>query len=282
MIKNSIVFLIVLAIVTCNSGCTVYHKIRQLPEINHEFPVGENSVTYIGHATALIHLDNLNIITDPIFRNYLGGWFAKRYVEPGIKFERMPSIDMILISHQHWDHLDKSTLKRFSKNIPVIIPKGLGKKVRRLGFSNVIELSWWGNTEINNIKVTAVPAKHDVSNPEGFIIEYNNKIVYFAGDTGLSDYFNEIGRKFRIDVAILPIGDYRPKIFLRKDHLSPEDIPSVIGMLNPKMVIPIHWGTFKISAVGLNEPIDLLNKVIKEKKLNSTIFILKHGETKIF
>lgn len=282
MINNSIVFLIVLGIVTCNSGCTVYHKIRLLPEINHKFPVGENSVTYIGHATVLIHLDNLNIITDPIFSNYLGGWFAKRYVEPGITFERMPSIDMILISHEHWDHLDKATLKRFSKNIPVIIPKGLGKKVRKLGFSNVIELSWWGNTEINNVKITAVPAKHDVPNPAGFIIEYNNKIVYFAGDTGLSDYFNEIGRKFRIDVAILPIGDYRPKIFLRKDHLSPEDIPSVIGMLNPKMVIPIHWGTFKISAVGLNEPIDLLNKVIKEKKLHSTIFILKHGEKKIF
>ena len=283
MINNSIVFLIVLAIVTCNSGCTVYHKIRLLPEINHKFPVGENSVTYIGHATVLVHLDSLNIITDPLFSNYLGGWFAKRYVEPGIKFERMPSIDMILISHNHWDHLDKSTLKRFSKDIPVIISKELGEKVRNLGFSNVIELDWWENTEINNVKITAVPSEHDGTNPTGFIIEYNNKIVYFAGDTGLSDYFNEIGTKFRIiDVAILPIGDYRPEFFLRKDHLSPEDIPSAIGMLNPKMVIPIHWGTFKISVVGLNEPIDLLNEVIKENKLDSTVSILKHGEQKIF
>ena len=283
MINNSIVFLIVLGIVTCNSGCTVYHKIRSLPEINHTFPAGENSVTYIGHATVLVHLDNLNIITDPVFRNYLGGWFAKRYVEPGIKFERMPSIDMILISHNHWDHLDKSTLKRFSKDIPVIISKELGEKVRNLGFSNVIELDWWENTEINNVKITAVPSEHDGTNPTGYIIEYNNKIVYFAGDTGLSDYFDEIGTKFRIiDVAILPIGDYRPEFFLRKDHLSPEDIPSAIGMLNPKMVIPIHWGTFKISVVGLNEPTDLLNEVIKENKLDSTVFILKHGEQKIF
>lgn len=132
--------------------------------------------------------------------------------------------------------------------------------------------------------------KHAISKPSGFIIEYNNKVVFFAGDTGLSDEFKEVGKKFLIDIAILPIGDYRPHVsfipgankWMRVFHMAPGDIPAVIEMLQPKMVIPIHWGTFKISGTGLNEPVEWLNKIIKEKKLEEKVFILNHGETKIF
>lgn len=291
MASNTLIlFLLISGIVVCNWGCAVYHKTRILPDINRKFPASENSVTYIGHATVLIHLDNLNIITDPMFSDCLGGWFAKRNVEPGIKFEQLPTIDIILISHEHWDHLDKPTLKRISKNIPVVISKGLGKKIKKLGFNDVRELEWWGSTEINRAKITAIPVKHAISKPSGFIIEYNNKVVFFAGDTGLSDEFKEVGKKFLIDIAILPIGDYRPHVsfipgaskWMRVFHMAPGDIPVAMEMLQPKMVIPIHWGTFKISGTGLNEPMEWLNKIIKEKKLEEEVFILNHGESKMF
>lgn len=285
--KISVILIIVVMITF--SGCVCFHEIKKVPMIKHKFPVDENSITYIGHATILIHLDNLNFITDPMLSDYIG-WFAKRCVEPGIKFENLPSIDAILISHEHNDHLDKSTLKRFSKDIPVIISKGLGKRIKKLGFSDVRELNWWKSTWINDTVITAVPAKHIFSKSSGFIIKHHNKAVYFAGDTGLFDGFREIRQKFKIDVAVLPIGDYHPRLWFipgftkitRARHMAPGDIPDAITMLQPKIVIPIHWGTFKISGTDLNEPATWLKKVIKERQLEEKVFILNHGESKTF
>lgn len=266
----------------------LFHRIEQVPAAERQFSISENSITYIGHATVLVHLDNLNIITDPILSGYIG-FYAKRYVEPGIKFEQLPTIDVILISHEHNDHLDYSTLKRFPKNIPVIISKGLGETIRKLGFNDVRELSCWESTKIKNVRITDTPAKHILSKSSSYIIK-GSKTVFFAGDTGLFDGFKEIGQKFKIDVAVLPIGDYHPRFWFipgfkkmtRERHMAPSDIPDAIEMLKAKMVIPIHWGTFKISGTGLNEPTEWLNKVIKEKKLEGKVFIINHGETKVF
>jgi L-ascorbate metabolism protein UlaG (beta-lactamase superfamily) len=116
------------------------------------------------------------------------------------------------------------------------------------------------------------------------------RIVFFAGDTGLTDEFSEIGKKFDTDLAVLPIGDYHPYLWFipgfskmtRKRHMAPHDIPKAIEMLQAQMVIPIHWGTFKISGTGLNEPVKWMKKIIHERKLDDKVFILNHGETKIF
>ncbi|MFA5806215.1 MAG: MBL fold metallo-hydrolase [Melioribacteraceae bacterium] len=253
------------------------------------FPPYENSVTYIGHATVLIHLDDLNIITDPIYSTYMS-ILAKRHIESGIDFEKLPAIDAILISHEHWDHLDKSTLGKFPKNTPVIISKGLGDKIQKLGFTDVRELSWWDSTQVKQATIIAVPVKHILSKPSGYIIKHNNQTVYFAGDTGLSDHFREIGNKYSIDIALLPIGDYYPRLWFipgftkmtRQRHMAPGDVPEAINMLKSKIVIPIHWGTFKISGTGLNEPIEWLNEIIDKNKLEDKIKILKHGEKYLF
>ncbi|MEW5815940.1 MAG: MBL fold metallo-hydrolase [Spirochaetota bacterium] len=259
--------------------------IKAVPQDEHGFPVGESSITYIGHATTLLHLDGLNIITDPIFSEYIGR-FAKRYVEPGIPFERLPAIDAIVISHEHWDHLDKPTLNRFAKDIPVIVSRGLAGGIKALGFHDVRELSWWESTKLQGAVVTAVPAKHMISHPSGFVIEHTKSVIFFAGDTGLFDGFREIGQRFTIDVALLPIGDYRPhlafvpglKAGMRAQHMAPGDMPEAIAMLKSKMVIPIHWGTFKISGTGLDEPVEWLKRIIGQHELNGKVFILKHGE----
>lgn len=280
--------MIITAITVLGIVCTVFHEIRPVQKFEHKFPVGGNSITYIGHATLLVCLENLSIITDPIFSEKIG-WIAKRYVEPGIKFEKLPPIDAILISHEHNDHLDKPTLKRFPKDIPVIISKGLGRKIKKLGFSDVRELNWWESTRVKGATITATPAKHILSRISSFVIE-GSKTVCFAGETGLFDGFKEIGQRFRIDVALLPIGDYHPRLWFipgfskmtRARHMAPGDIPAAIEMLQPRMVIPIHWGTFKISGTGLNGPIEWLRTIIAEKHLEDGVVILRHGETKEF
>lgn len=257
---------------------------RTVTGADRELSTGENSLTYIGHATVLIRLDDLNIITDPMFSDYIGG-FAKRYVKPGMEFERLPGIDAIIISHEHYDHLDKPTLEKFLKDIPVITSKGLGEKIRRLGFTDVRELSWWESTTIKNVTITATPASHILSKISSYVIE-GSTTVFFAGDTGLFDGFKEIGQRFKIDMAVLPIGDYRPRLWFipgfskmtRERHMAPGDTPDAIEMLQTRMVIPIHWGTFKISGTNLNEPIEWLKRVIEEKKLEGKVFILNHGE----
>lgn len=265
-------------------ACTIFRKNKTVPEHAMETYLVNNSVTYIGHATVFIHLDSTNIITDPMFSDYIS-WFAKRYVEPGIKLENLPPVDVILISHEHYDHLDEPTLSQLSKDIPVVISKELVDDIEELGFNDVRGLKWWESTTINGIKITATPAQHIASNCSGYIVE-GSKTIYFAGDTGLVGGMKEIGKKFAIDVALLPIGDYSPRLWFipgfnkmtRERHMAPGDIPAAIEMLQNQMVIPIHWGTFKISGTDLNEPIEWLYKIIKEKKLEEKVIILKHGE----
>lgn len=270
-------------------GCSsMFHQIQEAPENEIAFPTDSNWVAYIGHATVLIHLDNVNIITDPVFSDRIG-WFAKRYIKPGIAFEKLPEIDMILISHEHWDHLDKPTLRRFPRDIPVIISAGLGDRIRKLGFKDVREISWWEATAIGNIKITATPAQHIASRISSYVIE-GSKTVFFAGDTGLSDEFREIGSRFDIDLALLPIGDYHPRLsfipgfkkMTRGRHLAPGDVPAALEMLRTRLVAPIHWGTFKISGTGLDEPLIWLRKLVSDSSLEKKVIILGHGETRSF
>lgn len=282
------IILIILTITMLDTGCDNSHKIKAVRTVEHRLDPGENSITYVGHATVLIHLGNLNIVTDPVFGDYIG-WFAKRNIAPGIKFEELPPIDAILISHEHADHLDKPTLKKFAKDIPVITPKGLGKKLTNLGFGDVRELSWWESTMIKEATITAAPARHILSKSSSYIVE-GSGTVFFTGDTGLFDGFKEIGQRFKINLALLPIGDYHPRLWFipgfkemtRARHMAPGDIPEAMEMLKANMVIPIHWGTFKISGTRLDEPVEWLEKIIRGRKLEEKVFILKHGETKAF
>ncbi len=271
-----------------NLGCFFFREKRPASVIGDNLPMSENSITYIGHATVLIHLDNVHIVTDPVLGNRISGIF-KRHVAPGIEFDGLPHISAILISHEHNDHLDKTTLRRFSKDIPVIVPRGLKNKIRKIGFIDVREMDTWQTTNIEDLRITTAPAKHIFSRSMSFIIEAS-RTVFFAGDTGLADDFIEIGKKFDIDLAVLPIGDYHPYLWFipgfsrmtRNRHMAPDDIPKAMELLKAQMVIPIHWGTFKISGTRLNAPVKEMKKIIKENKLEDKVFILNHGETKIF
>ncbi|MBU0712146.1 MBL fold metallo-hydrolase [bacterium] len=247
---------------------------------------GNNSVTYIGHATVLVKLGAAYFLTDPVLTDKINFGLSKRKQLPGVTFDKLPLIDFILISHEHSDHLDKTTLRKFSKNIPIIISSGLGDRIRNLGFADVRELSWWENTRIKELKITAVPAKHIFSKSSGYIVE-GSKTIYFTGDTGLFEEMKMIGEKFNIYLAFLPIGDYYPRLWFipgftkmtRERHMAPDDVPEAIKKLKCDIVIPIHWGTFKISGTSLEEPPEKMGKIIQNYHLKEKVFLLEHGST---
>lgn len=242
------------------------------------------SVTYIGHATVLVESRDFRFITDPIFSKRIAHFFSRRKIPLGARVEDLPPIDSILISHGHYDHLDAPTLKKFAKDTPIVVSKSLRKIIARLGFSDIRSLSWWDGTKIGEIAVIAVPAFHFAGRPprllrndyQGYVIE-GERIVYFAGDTGLQNDFEKIREKFEIDLALLPIGAYSPRSF-RRHHLSPEDAIRAMELLKAKKMIPIHWGTFGLSIEPITEPPERLAKVIKEHHLEDRVLILKPGE----
>ncbi|MFQ6082814.1 MAG: MBL fold metallo-hydrolase [Candidatus Aminicenantia bacterium] len=258
---------------------------RILPTVKFDLPDNNFSITYIGHATTLIHLDGVNILTDPNFSERVA-WLFKRHAAPGIAFDNLPEINAIIISHEHSDHLDESTLCKFEKDIPVIISRGLGSEIKELNFQDVRELAWWEKTVIKGIEITAVPAEHDAT-ASGYII-HGSKTTYFAGDTGIFPALRDIAKQFDIDVVLLPIGGYYPyfpgnlipsvRNEVRRDHMAPDDIPYALEMLNYPIMIPIHWGTFKLSGESLEEPIKKLSEIERENNLGSKIRILQPGE----
>ena len=284
LILVGILFLGVLVFFIAN--LSIWHSIEKVTERNHSYPPGSSSITWIGHSTMLIHLDNFNIITDPMYNNYILV-FAKRYYEPAIKFENLPPIDAICISHEHYDHLDKATLKRFRKDVPVIISKGIGYKVRDVGLNDVRELGWWESTTVKGVKITAVPGKHGGARISGFVIE-GARTVYFAGDTGYSKFFDEIGQRFKIDVALLPISHYRSRRgnvkvdkMLKQIHMGPGDFPAAIKALKARLAIPIHHSTFKNVGsweLPFEEPLRYLREIAKKNGLERKVKILKFGE----
>jgi len=265
---------------------SVFYKIKKAKPLTIDINQAGNRIVSIGHSTVLIQLDGLNIITDPIFSTHILG-FTKRHIEPGIPFKKLPKINAIIISHEHDDHFDKATLKKFDKNIPIVIPEGLKHDVMKLGFKDIRGLKWWEKTEIGGLRITSAPAKHFLSHIISCVIE-GTKTVYFAGDAGLSDYFGEIGKKFNIDVAMLPMGAYRSFLsfviphfskYSEKVHIIPKDISMVQEWLKAKVVIPIHWDVFKISysVDFVEKPGKKMKEIISKQNLDSKIKILEPG-----
>ncbi|MBI4596721.1 MAG: MBL fold metallo-hydrolase [Candidatus Tectomicrobia bacterium] len=249
---------------------------------------GELQITYIGHATTLIRLDGFNIITDPIFSER--AFISKRFVAPGLDFSDLPTIHCILVSHAHLDHLDRPTLRKFDKDIPIVIPARTRPLIKRLGFKRIFELSFWERVKIDEVEITAVPAKHfsrrwlvDFKRGYcGFIVQRNGKTLYFAGDTGYFPGFIEMGRRFLIDVALIPIGAYHPRVTLRHFHVNPMEAVKAFKDLGAKIMVPIHWGTFRISAEPIDAPLKWLENIIAAENLQKRIIILKHGESRCF
>ncbi len=230
-------------------------------------------IGWIGHATFLIKLGNTTIITDPIFSKNAGPLIfgPKRFTEPALNLKEIPPVDIFLLTHNHYDHQDMMTIRRFPfKNTKVMVPLKLGKYFERNGYSDINEMDWYEEIIINEkMKITFLPAVHwskrsltDTNKTlwGNFLIEYDGKKILFACDTGVGNIYKELGEKYGpIDINIINIGAYNfYPITPYKDkssyHTNPEEALEISRDLKSKKVIGMHWGTFVLSLEPIMEP----------------------------
>ena len=250
-------------------------------------------VYFVNHSTFLIQLGNFNILTDPVWSNRVSPfkWLGpQRMRPPGIKFGELPDIHLVLISHNHYDHLDVSTLIKIHKkfNPLIITPLGVSKLLLQKGIDNCIEMDWWQNQKINDqSEIVCVPALHfsgrgmfdrDKTLWAGFIIKSTFGNIYFAGDTGYGDIFKQIGKEYGpINLAILPIGAYLPQWFMSPIHTSPEEAVKIHLDLQADKSVAMHFGTFPLADDGMWQPQEDLKKE-KEKYQVDNFYVLEEGD----
>ncbi len=253
------------------------------------------TITWIGHATFLIQIAGLTIVTDPVWAKQMG--FARRLEEPGLSLDEIPPIDVILLSHAHYDHLHIGSLKKLKGSPVVLVPEGLGSKMRKImSGSEVHELSWWDHMKIGSVEFHFVPAQHwtkrtltdtNTSHWGGWVINSltenmsDNETIYFAGDSGYFTGFADIGNKFPdITYALMPIGAYEPEWFMGTQHVTPEEAIQAFIDVRAKIFIPMHYGAFRLADDTTKEALDRLLNGWERSGLDSNCLrVLKHGET---
>ncbi len=242
-------------------------------------------VSFVGHATVLVE-EKINYLTDPHFTNY--SFLIKRSKPPGIAFEKLPKIDVIPVSHVHYDHLDFESLRMLSKVNPeamILVPVGAGKFLKRENILNYKELDFGEKYEYNGVEFELTRARHVAyrlpaifpTKCASFMIR-GEKNVYFTGDTAYWDYFKKDLSNDRIDLALIQIGCYSPYFLNRFVHMNPKHGLKCYEDLRALNMIPIHWGTFRLAWDAINTPKEELIKLLNEKEY-SGVKILENGES---
>jgi N-acyl-phosphatidylethanolamine-hydrolysing phospholipase D len=250
-------------------------------------------ITWIGHSTFLIQIEGIHILTDPVFSDYCGPnslLRVERVVPPGVPFEQLPSIHAVLISHNHYDHLDAPTVEHLGNGPTYFVPLGIAKWFEKRKIKNVVEMDWWQTSPFHGLKVHSVPIQHFSNRTlfdrnetlwSGWVIESKLGKTFFAGDTGYSPVFKEIGDRFGpVQISIIPIGAYRPRWFMSPVHVDPPEAIKILKDTHSQKAIAGHWGTFKLSDEPLGEPPAYLRKALREDGIDEGQFItMKLGET---
>ena len=231
---------------------------------------GDLAVTWLGHASALLRVDGVTVLVDPVLGAGIPG-ARERLTPPGLRVDALPPIDLLLISHDHYDHLDAPTVRRLPRTTRVAAGQGTGAWFARRGFTRVDELDWWESIEVTGrdgavVRVEFVPAHHWSRRTAtdtcrrlwgGWVVTAaDGRAVYHAGDTGYGPFPARIGARHRVDVAVLPVGAYAPRAVLRGVHMDPEEAVRAADDLGAPVVVPVHWGTFVLSAEPVTEPLE--------------------------
>lgn len=262
--------------------------------IDHPDPA-RIQIIWIGHSTFLIQIEGINILTDPIFNNRSSplGLGFERKSPPGVPFDRLPPIHAVLISHNHYDHLDSYTVKKMGNFPKYFVPLKLGQWFLDQKITNYVEMDWWDSSMFKGIRIVSIPSQHFSRRTAldgnktlwaGWVLETKRGKILFAGDTGYSPHFKEIREKLgSMRLAFLPIGAYRPRWFMKTIHMDPPDAISAHKDLQAQQSIAMHWGTFFIADEPLGEPPLYLKKVMNEASMSDDSFlVLKFGETRVF
>lgn len=250
-------------------------------------------VTYVNHATVLIQTAGFNLLTDPIWSERTGPFAVgpRRRRPPGIRFADLPAIDLVLVSHGHYDHCDLPTLLRLDRTHQPLFLTGLGQGayLKRAGITGIVELDWWQShalaaAQASGAKVWSVPARHWTARWIGdqnralwcgFVVETGHGSIYFAGDTGHGGHFSTIREKLGAPrLAILPIGAFRPEFFMGDVHLSPHDALRAHRELSAGSSLAIHFGTFRLGDDGETEAIDLLAQSLNQQPPDNGRFLI--------
>jgi L-ascorbate metabolism protein UlaG (beta-lactamase superfamily) len=248
---------------------------------------GQVAITWIGHASFLLQFTDLNVLIDPNFANWL--FLLKRVKRTGFKIKDLPPIDLVLLTHAHFDHFNKPTLRRLAHPKIGIMPWGVGDLARDLGFGRVVELDWWESFSQRDWKVTLTPSKHwgarilrdNQRGYGGFVLEHQGRCIYHAGDSAYFGGFKDIGANCRPEIALLPIGAYHPASF-RRLHMGPDEAIKAFKDLHAKWLIPMHFGSFRLSFEDLDEPPRWLRQLAEKEGLTPKLRVLEEGVPKVF
>lgn len=264
----------------------------------------ERRATWVGHSTVLLQVGGINLITDPVFgpRAFPVQWMGpRRVMDPGLALERLPPLDLVLLSHNHYDHMDRPAIRRLAPAHPAatwIVPLGLGGYVRGWGVREIVELDWWKTVEVNGVRVTATPARH-FSNRRlgdrnrslwcGFALAGAGWRCWFAGDTAYHPEFGAIGARCGpFDLVMIPIGAYDPRWFMDRVHADPEEAVRIyqdVTASHPDapgaLMLGIHWGTFRLTDEAMDEPPRRTLARWRELELDpARLWIAAFGETR--
>jgi L-ascorbate metabolism protein UlaG (beta-lactamase superfamily) len=223
--------------------------------------------TWAGHSSTILQVEGKTLLIDPVWSPSLWGRIH-RITPPGVRWSGLPKVDGVLLSHNHYDHLDLATLRRLPRETAIFVPAGVGAWMRRRGFPETIELDWWQDARLDGLHIELVPAHHwsrrspwDTNRHlwGGWMVSGARHKAYYAGDTAYGPFFRRIAvRHPGIDLAILPIGAYAPRDYNGRAHVDPEEALQAFHDVGAKAMMPVHWGTFRLSPEPVMEPIERL------------------------
>jgi L-ascorbate metabolism protein UlaG (beta-lactamase superfamily) len=247
-----------------SSGPALADASRIPVSVASSLPAMTAGVTWVGHATYVVQIGGKVILTDPVWSRKIPG-VRERLTPPGLPLSAVPRVDAVVISHNHYDHLDAPTIRRLPRDTPVFVPGMLGAWFRSRGFRSVTEMDWWETAPVGSVTLEFVPAHHwsrrgltDTCKTlwGGFLLSDGSSKIYFAGDTGYGHWFGEIGKRHPdIDLALMPVGAYEPNWFMRPMHCNPAEAVRACADLGARRMATMHWGTFVLSAEPLLAPV---------------------------
>ncbi|MFZ5724342.1 MAG: MBL fold metallo-hydrolase [Pseudomonadota bacterium] len=262
----------------------------------------DTALTWIGHSTFFWQHRGLNVLTDPVFSQRASPLaFAgpKRYTPPAIHVDHLPPVDVVLLSHNHYDHLDRSAVRRIARRnegrTRFLVPLKVADWFRSEGITNVVELDWWDETQPldsrADVRAWFVPAQHfsgrglndrSATLWGGWVLEIDGHRLFFAGDTGYGRDFSDIGAVFGgFDLSLIPIGAYEPQWFMNAVHVNPEDAVRIHRDVQSKLSVGMHWGTFILTDEPVDEPPQRLARALADQHVDPSAFVvMRHGETR--